>query len=146
MKFESNNILLNVTANDQKEVLSLIANNAEKFGYTNDANALKEDFINREKEFSTGFGNGVAIPHAKSNDVKEATVFFVRLNNGIDWNSMDDKPVKDIIAIMVPANASKEHLDILAKLSRQIIHSEFIDKLNQGNQEEIFNLISKTIS
>lgn len=146
MKFESNNILLNVTANDQKEVLSLIANNAEKFGYTNDANALKEDFINREKEFSTGFGNGVAIPHAKSNDVKEATVFFVRLNSGIDWNSMDDKPVKDIIAIIVPANASKEHLDILAKLSRQIIHSEFIDKLNQGNQEEIFNLISKTIS
>ena len=59
---------------------------------------------------------------------------------------MEGAPVKDIISIMVPAHASKEHLDTLAKLSRQIIHSEFIEKLNTGNKEEIVNLIKTTIS
>lgn len=59
---------------------------------------------------------------------------------------MDDSLVKDVIAIMVPIKASKEHLDTLAKLSRKIIHSDFIDQLNSGNKDTILDLISETIS
>lgn len=146
MKFNSDNLILDVIASNQEEVLKKISSLAENLGYADDSSKLTQDFLEREKEFSTGFGNGVAIPHAKSNDVKEATVIFARLTNPVDWNSMDGAPVKDVISIMVPVHASKEHLDTLAKLSRQIIHSEFINKLNTGNKEEIVSLIEKTIS
>lgn len=146
MKFNSDNVILDMTAENQEEVLKKISFVAEDLGFTNNSTKLTQDFLEREREFSTGFGNGIAIPHAKSDDVKEATVIFARLINPVDWNSMDGAPVKDIISIMVPAHASKEHLDTLAKLSRQIIHSEFIEKLNTGNKEEIVNLIKTTIS
>lgn len=146
MKFNSNNILLDVNASNQKAVLELIASKAIKAGLARDVNALTNDFLEREKEFSTGFGNGVAIPHAKTDDVLEPSIFFVRLANEVDWNAMDGKPVKLIIGIIVPIVASKEHLDTLAKLSRKIIHTDFIDQLNTDNKEEITDLITKTIS
>ena len=126
--------------------MNKISSQAEKLGYTDDSAKLTQDFLEREKEFSTGFGNGVAIPHAKSDNVKIATVIFARLSKPVNWNSMDDKPVKDVISIMVPMNATKEHLDTLAKLSRQIIHSEFITQLNTGSKSEIVDLIKQTIS
>lgn len=146
MRFDKENIILDVTDENQEQVLHRIATKASELGYTNSAEAVTQDFLEREKEFSTGFGNGVAIPHAKSDDVKEATVFFVRLTKGVDWNSMDDSLVKDVIAIMVPIKASKEHLDTLAKLSRKIIHSDFIDQLNSGSKDKIYDLISETIN
>ncbi|WP_422877836.1 fructose-specific PTS transporter subunit EIIC [Lactobacillus crispatus] len=91
-------MILDVTDENQEQVLRRIATKASELGYINSAEAVTQDFLEREKEFSTGFGNGVAIPHAKSDDVKEATVFFVRLTKGVDWNSMDDSLVKDVIA------------------------------------------------
>lgn len=145
MKFSADNVILDVNAPNQEEALKLISEKAEKLGITKNASNLTIDFLNREKEFSTGFGNGVAIPHAKSDDVLFPSVIFVRLDNEVDWNSMDGKAVRLIIAIMVPTAASKEHLDTLAKLSRKIIHEEFIKQLSTGNKEQITNLINETI-
>lgn len=146
MNFNSDNVLLEVSASTQKDVLEEIAERAADLGVTSDKEKLAEDFEKREKEFSTGFGNGVAIPHAKSDIVVQPAVFFLRLNNGVDWNSMDGSLVNLVIAIIVPTQASKEHLDTLAKLSRKIIHPDFIDSLNKGDKEEITQLIKETIS
>lgn len=146
MKFSKDNVSLDIDLNNQEEVLETIANKAQELGYTNNSQSLKNDFLEREKEFSTGFGNGVAIPHAKTNDIIEPSVFFVRLNNGVEWKAMDNEPVNLVIAIIVPQDASKEHLDTLAKLSRKIIHQEFIDKLRSGDKEEVTDLINEAIS
>ena len=146
MKFNKENIILDINANNQEDVLRMISEKAFELGFTSNATNLKKDFLEREKEFSTGFGNGVAIPHAKTSDVNEPSILFVRLNNTVDWNSMDDQPVNLIIAIVVPENAAKEHLDTLAKLSRKIIHSNFINQLQTKDADQIADLIKETIA
>ncbi|MBP2058481.1 fructose-specific PTS system IIA-like component [Lactobacillus colini] len=146
MEFNSDNIILDAEISNQKEVLEKIASTAVNLGLANNAKKLTNDFLKREEEFSTGFGNGVAIPHAKTEAVTKASIIFLRLKDGIDWNSMDGKPVKLIIAIIVPVEASKEHLNTLAKLSRKIIHQEFINRLTTEDKPKIIELIQDTLN
>lgn len=105
------------------------------------ANGLKA----REEETTTGFGNGIAIPHTKNKAVKEPTVIVLRNKQLIDWHSLDGKPVNTIISLLVPTSRADEHLRMLAKLSRQMMHREFTDALKFDNQQQILTTISAVL-
>ncbi|MCC7667070.1 PTS fructose transporter subunit IIA [Liquorilactobacillus satsumensis] len=143
--FKKENIILDATGGSKKEVLDELARKAFSLNYVSDAIKLLDDLLEREEESTTGFGNGVAIPHTKSRNVLEPTILFERTIQQIEWNSLDDKPVTTLICILVPANESNEHLRILAKLSRQLVHKEFVDKLKEYDADHIYMLINQII-
>ena len=114
-------------------------------GKINSIEVYLNDVLQREKEYSTGIGQGVAIPHGKSDGVNEASIAIGRCN-AIEWGSLDDKPVEFVILIAVPKlGAKKDHLMILAKIAESLMDKEFTNRLLEAKSElEIYNLISKT--
>ncbi|QEH61789.1 PTS system fructose-specific IIABC component [Spiroplasma chinense] len=124
------NIFLDEKLVDQKSVFEFIANAALKDKVISDSEALINGFNSRESEGSTGFEDGFAIPHARIKEAKEAAIYVVRLANGIEWNSMDGKPTKVIIALIVPDGKNDEHLAILSDVAVKLMDSNFKKVLN----------------
>lgn len=89
-----------------------------------DKNMFKEAVFKREKEFSTGIGNGVGIPHGKSEAVSEAAIAFGISKDGVDFDSMDGKLTHLIFLIAVPEKSDDIHLKALSYISRRLMHNE----------------------
>lgn len=142
-----NLIRVNVEATDKLEVLKIVS----EIAYENEIVKSKEDYylglIKREEEFTTGFGKGFAIPHCKSITVKRPAVIVCKLNNSVEWESMDSEPVNFIMALAVPeAEAGTTHLKILSQLARVLMDDEFTNKLKQSETEkEICSLLRNKV-
>jgi fructose PTS system EIIA component len=147
MKFNKENVLLNINVKDKDSLLKYVSDQAQKIGLTNDPNSLLQSFQEREKEYSTGLQDGFAIPHAKSDAVTEVGIIYVRLSNPIEWKTYDNKSVTDVFALMVPPkNAGNTHLKMLANLSTALLEDNFkVDLRQKFNEEEIAKFISKEI-
>lgn len=106
----------------------------------NDA-AYLEAVMKREQESTTGIGFGVAIPHGKSSAVAKPSLAFGRSIEGVNYESMDGKPVHLVFLIAVPETSNDEHLRILSKLSRKLMHEEVRQSLmNVTSVEEIYQI------
>ncbi|XZG70078.1 PTS IIA-like nitrogen regulatory protein PtsN [Chitinibacteraceae bacterium HSL-7] len=98
----------------------------------------------REKLGSTGLGQGVAIPHGRIKGLKEATGAFVRLNEAIPFDAPDGKPVALIFVLLVPANATDLHLQILSELAQLFSDKAVRDQLLAANDAAaLYQLISE---
>jgi fructose-specific phosphotransferase system IIA component len=103
-----------------------------------------EDVYEREELGTTGFGFGIAIPHAKSHYVKVPSVCFGKSKQGISYDSIDGKPVYLVFMIAMPFTDSKQHLTTLAWLSRNLMHESFRKKLMDAKHpEDIIKIILK---
>ena len=71
----------------------------------------------RERLGSTGIGSGIAIPHGRIEGIEQPIICAMRLSEGLNFDSIDDKPVVLVIGLLVPANADQTHLKILARLA-----------------------------
>ena len=91
--------------------------------------ALFETLMEREKLGSTGIGENVAIPHGKSDEVTQIITVLARSKKGVEFESLDQKPVHFVCMVIAPAHSTGQHLKVLARVSR-------IFK-NQGIREEI---------
>ena len=78
----------------------------------------------RERLGSTGLGQGVAIPHGRIKGLKEAVGAFVRLTNGVPFDAPDGKPVQMVFVLLVPENATEQHLQILSELAQMFSDRE----------------------
>jgi len=76
-----------------------------------------ERLLERERLGSTGLGHGIALPHARVREVKEALGAFVTTAEGVDYDAMDGEPVDLAFALLVPEDATEEHLRLLAQLA-----------------------------
>jgi PTS system nitrogen regulatory IIA component len=76
-----------------------------------------ERLLERERLGSTGLGHGIALPHARVREVKEALGAFVTTAEGVDYDAMDGEPVDLAFALLVPEDATEEHLQLLAQLA-----------------------------
>jgi len=76
-----------------------------------------EHLLERERLGSTGLGHGIALPHARMPEVEKAVGAFVQLHEGVDFDAIDDRPVDLAFALLVPQEATEEHLQLLAKLA-----------------------------
>ncbi|MEK3888285.1 PTS fructose transporter subunit IIABC [Bacillus sp. FSL K6-3431] len=105
--------------------------------------AFKEAILNREAQSTTGIGTNIAIPHGKSNAVKQPAVVFGLQRDGVDWSSFDGTDAKIIFMIAVPEqNAGDEHLKILQMLSRKLMDDTFRnDLLAVTTTEEAYRLL-----
>lgn len=106
-----------------------------------DVDEVYQAVIEREKIMSTGVGKGFAIPHAKTNAVNEIIAAFGKLDEPIDFQSLDDQPVKLIFLLVGKENLVGPHIKLLSRLSRMMNLDEFRDNLsNATTAEEIYNL------
>ncbi|UFJ42652.1 fructose PTS transporter subunit IIA [Brevibacillus humidisoli] len=136
-------ILLSLEANDKADCIRQMAGQLQQTGFVADLTAYVEAVEAREETGSTGIGFGVAIPHGKSAGVGRAGLAFARLTKPIDWDSLDGKPVTLVFMIAVPENqAGNEHLQILAALSRKLMHEPFREQLSSAaSSAEIIQLL-----
>lgn len=101
-----------------------------------DARAVTERLTAREKLGSTGFGGGVAIPHAKIPGLDAVTGLFVRLAQPIDFAAVDDLPVDLVFLLLSPTDAGADHLKALARVSRRMRDRPFLAKLRGANSRD----------
>ncbi|HIY93091.1 PTS fructose transporter subunit IIA [Companilactobacillus sp. HBUAS56275] len=143
--FNIDHINMNLNGTTQREILSSLASLAKSQDIVSDEDTLVQDYLEREKESTTGFGNGVAIPHARTNNVKTTAILFGRSSSDVEWDSLDGKPVNTFISLLVPNDQGDTHLKLLAKLSRQLVHKDFVSILKTGTKEEVFEAINNVL-
>lgn len=112
---------------------------AQEFGL--DARDVAERLATRERLGSTGFGGGVALPHAKVPGLDHVVGMFVRLASPIAFDAVDDLPVDLAFALFSPPDAGAAHLKALARVSRQMRDRPFLEKLRgAGSKEALYAL------
>ena len=112
-------------------------------GKVNDLNKYIEGLYKREAEFSTGVGNGVAIPHCKSDCVREAAFTLVKLKNPVEWETLDGRPVDYVIMLAAPNTSDNVHLKMLSKLAANLMDDDFRESLKSASTvKEIEDLFS----
>lgn len=124
-------ISLRVSAANKKKALAVIAEIAAR-NFSLDAGDVLEALSDREAAGSTGVGYGVAIPHARLESLQRMRAVFVRLEQPVDFDSVDDQPVDLLIALFAPKNAGAEHLRALARVSRIMRQSELRQQLRNA--------------
>ena len=139
-------VLLNVEGTTQKEVLRALANRAFELGRVDDADTFFEQLCLREEESTTGFGNGIAIPHARHKCVKNAGIIIARLTNEVEWNSIDGDPVTTCICLIAPDDKNDFHLKMLSKLARKLIYEDFVNMLKTSEVENLLDEVNNALS
>lgn len=122
---KENMIFLNFEAANKEEAIEKFINLLDKTGTIKEPNALKDALLEREKLGTTGIGNGIAMPHARSSAIKDLTVAFFRSEKGIDFKSMDSDPVHLVFLLLAPVTAGGPYLKLLAKISRLLRSDDF---------------------
>lgn len=136
---------LDLNTSEKFETIKHLANLIEE--RLIDVNKYVEDVKARESISTTGIGDGVAIPHAKSPWVKEPTVVVGKSLKGIEWESLDDEPVNLVFLIAVPEDGGNEHLKILQVLAGSLMDDEFKEEiLNAENEKVIEDLLNNKTS
>lgn len=117
--------------------------------------ASKENFLNallaREAQSTTGVGENVAIPHAKSADFNKAMIVYAKSDEGVEWESFDGQPAKHIFMICAPDGGADEHLKALASLSQALMDADVKAGLDaattKADVEKVFaDFVAKTES
>lgn len=124
-------ISLRVSAANKKKVLAVIAEIAAR-NFSLDAGDVLDALSEREAAGSTGVGYGVAVPHARLEGLQRMRGVFVRLENPVDFESVDDQPVDLLFALFAPKNAGAEHLRALARVSRIMRQSDLREQLRKA--------------
>lgn len=141
------NILLDLEAQGRKEAIYKIGDVLKNSDKVSDFNGFMEKVLERENLNTTGIGDGVAIPHARTNTVKDLVVAFGRSFSGVDFSSLDGKPAKLIFLIGSPSGDEKVkyYLKILARLAKLLRNSDFRDALiRAATSEEIVDCFKKS--
>jgi len=134
-------INFDLQATDKLAAISELASTFVSKGVVTNESVYVKAVMKREEESTTGIGFGVAIPHGKSAAVTEPSLAFGRSQAGIQYDSMDGKPVHLMFLIAVPETSNDEHLRILSKLSRKLMHEDVRQKLmTVTNIEEIYQI------
>ncbi len=133
---------INKDKTKREEIFELISEKLLKEKLIIDKEKIINGFKAREKEFSTGLGDGFAIPHTTNNEIKEAKIVFVRLKTMIEWDSLDGKPIDTIIAIIVPTEGRNEHFELLTSLSSKLAQNSFKNEFKKMPLKEVVEVIN----
>ena len=135
---------LNAAVADKTAAIGHLVDLMEAGGNLNNKELYKERVLAREAEGSTGIGEGIAIPHAKTEAVNEPGLASMIVRDGVDYESLDDEPAHLFFMIAAPAGGADVHLEVLSRLSRMLMDDDFRDALMQAKTpEEYLSTIDK---
>ncbi len=130
--FSAQNVVTDLPAAGKAELLESIMRDLDTKGHITDIARVIKDVIEREKVMSTGIGNGVAIPHAYTDGVEKLVAGFYRVSDGVDFEALDDRQVDLFFIILGPKESRRDHIKVLAKISRLLNHDEFREELRSA--------------
>ena len=131
---------LNVDAKNKDEAIRHLAQKLKDADYIGDVDEFVKDIYFRESQGMTGIGNYVAIPHGKSDSVTQVGISIGKLNQEIEWETLDGKGVKLIFLFVVSNDTeyAKNHMRLLAQIAGKLGNDENIEKLlNAQSIEEL---------
>jgi PTS system nitrogen regulatory IIA component len=120
------NIFLDVALPDKTSVLRFIAESCVKNNIVKDARAVLNGLEKREKTMSTGVGGGLAFPHTISVEAQDAAVLLIRPVHPVDFESLDEKPIDIVLALIIPQSKPELHVRLLARISRLCREPAFV--------------------
>lgn len=133
-------ISLSIGANSKKRLLEKIsALLGEAIPGLDDREAF-QSLIDRERLGSTGVGDGVALPHGRLKGLNRAVGACIILGEEMDYDAIDGKPIRIVFALLVPEEATEEHLQLLAQLARIFGEKKNREQLLNANEsDEVYN-------
>lgn len=142
LKVES--IDLKAKPQDKAAALEHLITLMERGGNIADKEEYKACVLRREEEGSTGIGEGIAIPHAKTSAVKAPGLAAMLVQDGVDFDSLDGEPAKLFFLIAAPDTEDNVHLDVLSHLSMLLMNDDFRSELlKAGSAKEFLSVIDK---
>jgi len=134
-------IQVDVTCQNKTEAIDKLIEMLRDDERISDIGLVKNAVHEREKIMSTGVGHGFAIPHAKTNGIKQMSACFLRLAEPLDFESLDELPVNLIFLLIGQENAVAPHIKMLSRISRIMNKESFrISLSNAKSADEIYNL------
>lgn len=141
--FKKEYIIEELKAKSKRAVLGELSEIFTRYHSGIQNEAMIEVLLDREKLGSTGIGDGIAIPHGKLKGLDSLVIAFGRSHDGIDFDSIDGKPVHIFFLLMAPESSTGQHLKALAKISRMLKDPEFRSNLMSAKStEELYRNIS----
>lgn len=131
-------ISLGQAAGTKDEIIHRLADLMEKTGALTDKAQYIEDLKIREASGTTGIGEGIAIPHAKSKGVSKPQLVSMTVPSGTDYESLDGTPTNLFFMIAVPENSNDEHLKVLSRLSTMLMDESFRKSLLKATDKTTF--------
>lgn len=129
-------IILNLDATSKQQVLEELTGQLEQAGKLVDRQAFLQDILARESQSTTGIGEGIAIPHAKSLAVKTPAIAFGRSEHGLDYESLDGQPAHLFFMIAATEGANDDHLEALSRLATFLMDEKFRSRILAANSKQ----------
>ncbi|MEZ8130753.1 phosphoenolpyruvate--protein phosphotransferase [Enterovibrio norvegicus] len=140
-------VLLDCDFNSKEEAIQTLVGNLGVRGRTHVVNELEADIWARESVFTTGLGNGFAIPHTKSDNIAHSSISIARLNKPVIWSDDEDGAVEFVIMLTLNKNQGDQHMRIFSGLARKLIHESFRNTLKTMTTEaEIISYLQSELS
>ena len=139
-------VKLNLEGKTKSEIIREMAQLFVKSGVldSEDLEEFVKEINEREKLTPTGMQDGIAIPHARTPFVKQLSLALGISKEGIDFESMDGEPSKLIFMIAAPEGTKKEHLDLLAEISKLSYEEELVEELKRASTiEDVTNKLKR---
>lgn len=134
-------IIANLKVESKEELINELINQLDHKVSDDILENIRNCVFKREEMMSTGVGKGLAIPHGKCPTIDQNYACFALLEEGINYKSIDDEPVKMVFLLVGPESNSSQHIKLLSRISRLMNSSEFREKLlNCSDNGEIYEL------
>ncbi|MBZ4221514.1 fructose-specific PTS transporter subunit EIIC [Bacillus wiedmannii] len=129
-------VIMNLTASNKEAVIDELVEKLDGANRLNSKAEFKEAILKRESQSTTGIGEGIAIPHAKTKAVKQPAICFGRSVSGINYESLDGQPAHLFFMIAASEGANNTHLETLSRLSTLLMDEGFRKQLLESKDEE----------
>lgn len=137
-------MIMDLKSSTKMEAIDEMVAKLKEKNIISDEVVFKDLILKREEKSSTGLGEGIAMPHAKTSVVNTPAVLFARSNKGIDYDALDGEPVYIFFMIAASEGAHDLHIDTLAKLSKMLLNDDFTQGLKTcGTPDEVYTLVDK---
>ena len=133
---EVERINCNYHAASKKRVLEQLSQMIASVDTTLTQAQVFDSLISRERLGSTGLGRGVAIPHARIKNSEHTVAALITLEEGVDFDAIDGQPVDLLFALLVPENATEEHLQLLAQLAEMFSDRDLVGHLRNASDSQ----------
>lgn len=141
---DSRFVKLDLSDSNKFELIEELLDVAVAQGKINNREQALKDLIEREQYLSTGFENGLAVPHAKTDAVDDMVLVFGLNREGVDFDSLDGKPTHFVFLLLSPMDTSGPHIQTLALLARNFQNEGNIEKLKDvTGEKELLEIIKE---
>lgn len=137
-----NQMNFEIEADSKQDVIKKMAKMFLDDGIIISIDKYVDSVMEREQTGTTGVGEGIAIPHGKSNAVTTSSIAFAKLKTPVDWDALDGKKVSIVFMLSIPGGSeSKEHLRVLSLLAQRLMDDDVIESLQKAkDKDDIINI------